>query len=231
MKLAHRHSPNIGPCLHFKCLTELRSFGIAHLGSAAWLNSEFHHSLPLDSMMGGQTLWRRYRNPYRFAQLLSTPVFRGGTTEYLPSGSNGFRQVLFIKEYCPRFLSPKSSRGFWVPAGITKSISWTDTFTSQLMYYQLYLPNASEVIHNIINMDENGEIHPTGNQQDFVLAWLPLFIFWHARMSTVLSCIVSQLISILDLWLWKTHGELYHFCMLMEGCTKRGCAVTYHSSL
>jgi hypothetical protein len=44
-----------------------------------------------------------------------------------------------------------------------------------MMYYKSYYPNALEEIRNIINMDENGELHPTGNQQD-CLGMTPLHI-------------------------------------------------------
>jgi hypothetical protein len=43
------------------------------------------------------------------------------------------------------------------------------------MYYQSYHSNALEVICNIINMDENGELHPTGHEQD-CLGMTPLHI-------------------------------------------------------
>jgi hypothetical protein len=54
------------------------------------------------------------------------------------------------------------------------------------MYYISYYPVVLEEIRNII-MSENGELDPTGLQQD-CLGMTP-FIFWLAQLSSVLSCI------------------------------------------
>jgi hypothetical protein len=58
-----------------------------------------------------------------------------------------------------------------------------------IMYYQSYYPNALEVIRKLINMDENGELHPTGNEQD-CLGMTPLHIL---ACSTVHSLVLYRL--------------------------------------
>jgi hypothetical protein len=58
-----------------------------------------------------------------------------------------------------------------------------------MMYYKSYYPKALEEIRNIINMEENGELNPTGNQQD-CLGMTPLHIL---ACSTVHSLVLYRL--------------------------------------
>ena len=67
-----------------------------------------------------------------------------------------------------------------------------------MIYYKSYYPNALEEMRNIINMGENGEVNPTGNQQD-CLGMTPLHI---------LACSTVQCLEMYQLMVEKYPGNL-----------------------
>ena len=67
-----------------------------------------------------------------------------------------------------------------------------------IIYDKSYYPNALEEMRNIINMGENGEVNPTGNQQD-CLGMTPLHI---------LACSTVQCLEMYQLMVEKYPGNL-----------------------
>ena len=151
---------------------------------------------------------------------MSALVFPGGARNYHSSWSQCVLTLLFIAECCPRLVDLLLIFGTVEAIVSALKIRFAELPVHSKMYYKSYYDQmTAEEILNTIIIGENGELDPSGLQQDR-LGMTPLHIL-ACLLSSVLSCINSLWTRVsCQLDCWRCMGGSTTSVCFMGRCTK-----------